>query len=181
MEYLQPVLEAIINNKKLWLYHRSFNKEHPLEYVVQPYLLKEYENRWYIVSIPEHLKDFRFFGVDRIQELEVLQENFKPDPAIEPSRIFKDRVGISSPEAEMQWIELSCDPGQGNYLKTLPLHHSQEIIKDDGEELRLQIQVEPNFELRRKLMELSACLKVTHPDWLATDIKKTLEKALAWY
>ena len=181
LEYLRPVMEAIINHRQIRFLHTAFGKPWPLQYKAAPYLLKEYRNRWYIVCVPEDKNDFRFFGIDRISDLEVLSEAFTPDPSLNPKQAFDDRIGISLPEGKMEVVELSLDPFQGNYLKTLPLHASQEVLKDNEEELRIRIYVEPNFELRRKLLELTDCVKVIHPKWLADEIRKTLKKALGRY
>jgi exonuclease V gamma subunit len=76
---------------------------------------------------------------------------------------------------------LSCDPFQGNYLKTLPLHPSQEILKDDEDALQIRLYVEPNFELRSKIMKIADSVKVIRPEWLATEIQNKLKKALNQY
>ncbi len=181
LEYLRPAMEAIIHHKQIRLWHTAFGKPWPLPYKAKPYLLKEYQNRWYIVCVPENENELRFFGIDRISDLEVLTEEFAPDPDVNPQKAFDDRIGISLPEGEMEAVELSCDPFQGHYLKTLPLHESQEVIKDDEHELRIRIYVEPNFELRRKLLELTDCVMVIHPEWLAKEIQGCLENAVKRY
>lgn len=181
LEYLQPVIEAILNNQKLSFYHAAFDKPKALHYRVDPLLLKEYQNRWYILCIPEGKTHFRFFGIDRIFELEVLLETFTIESDLKPKKVFEDRIGISQPNGEMEVVELTCDPFQGNYLKTLPIHQSQKIVADNDEELRIQLFVEPNFELKRKILELTDCVKVTQPKWLAEDIQSTLQKALGKY
>lgn len=181
LEYLQPVMQAILDQKYLRFYHAAFGKPHALPYRVAPYLLKEYQNRWYIVGIPDSKSDFRFFGIDRITEIEVLDETFEAQADQDSKAIFEDRVGISNPHGPMEVVELVIDPSQSAYLKTLPLHPSQTIVKDDEHELRIQLFVKPNFELKRKILELTDCAKVTYPHWLAKAIKDTLRKAIDRY
>ena len=181
LEHLQPVIEAILQYRKIRFSHAAFGKPEALPYTVAPYLLKAYHNRWYLICIPENTTNFRFFGIDRIQDLEVLQEHFVPDTDRDPKPIFNDRIGISLPDGEMEMVELSCDPFQGNYLKTLPLHPSQEILKDDEDALQIRLYVEPNFELRSKIMEIADSVKVIRPEWLATEIQNKLKKALNQY
>lgn len=179
--HLQPVIEAILQCRKIRFSHAAFGKPEALPYTVAPYLLKAYHNRWYLICIPENKTNFRFFGIDRIQDLEVLPEHFVPNTDRDPKPIFNDRIGISLPDGEMEMVALACDPFQGNYLKTLPLHPSQEILKDDEEELQIRLYVEPNFELRSKIMEIADSVKVIRPEWLATEIQNKLKKALNQY
>ncbi len=182
LQFLQPILEAILKQRKIRFTHAPFHKKAPLTYVAEPYLLKEFENRWYLVAtIPANGNKLRFYGVDRIWSLDVLPDTFHLDPEVNPVKAFNDRIGISTPHQGMQVVELSCNPDQAAYLKTLPLHHSQKIIKDDEDELRLQLMVEPNFELERKMLELTDCVTIRYPEWLANKVQGFLKKALERY
>lgn len=181
INFLQPALEAILQQRKVYFTHAPFRKESPLGYTAEPYLLKEFENRWYLVCIPEPRTELRFFGMDRIHDFEVLAETFTPNPTINAKEVFENRIGISSGEDHPQLIVFECDPGQGKYLKTLPIHHSQEVKYEDENAVVFQLYVEPNFELRRKLLALTDCIKVIQPDWIAQEIQKTLTNALKRY
>ena len=47
---------------------------------------------------------------------------------------FKYSFGITVSEIDPVDVVISFDPEQGNYLKTLPIHPTQEIIKDNSKE-----------------------------------------------
>lgn len=79
IENLKPLLKAIKDNRKISFTHFNFHTEKSRKYTLKPYLLKEYQNRWYVVGIIGGFKELRTFGIERIENLEIKTETFKPD------------------------------------------------------------------------------------------------------
>jgi len=107
--------------------------------VVEPYALKEFKNRWYVLA--NDLKDnkVKSFALDRLTELEITNKKFQLPNNFNINEHFKFSFGIISPNGqEPQEVILSFDPFQGKYIKTLPLHESQVILKDNEQELRIK-------------------------------------------
>jgi proteasome accessory factor B len=181
IENLKPLLFAIKNHRKVSFTHENFDTGKQRKYSVRPYLLKEYQNRWYLVGIIGGLKEFRTFGIDRILNLEVKKEIFKPETKTDPIELFKNTVGLSYSYNELEEVVLSFTPLQAKYVKSLPLHKSQEIIEDNEKEVQVKLRIIPNFEFKQKILMLGEAVKVLEPKWLADDIKKSLTIALKNY
>ena len=144
-------------------------------------VLKEYQNRWYLVGIISGTSNFRTFGIDRINELEVLQDNFIPKTSTNPFELFENTIGLTYSEADIEEIILSFTSLQGKYIKSLPLHKSQNILKDNDQELVVRLLIVPNFEFIQKILMLGDAVTVIKPKWLQNDIKKTISKTLKKY
>ena len=141
-------------------------------------MLIEYQHRWYIIGKTGGRKEFRTFGVDRIDDLEIQADTFEPDTRTDPVELFDNIVGLTYSLNELEDVVLSFTPLQGKYVKTLPLHKSQEIIKENKNELIVKLTIIPNFEFKQKILMLGDSVKVIEPEWLVNDIKNKLKNAL---
>ncbi|TVR39959.1 MAG: WYL domain-containing protein [Bacteroidia bacterium] len=180
-ELLKPLLSAIRNHREVVFLHENFMREQPKLHRVRPYLLKEYLNRWYLVSTTIDTNDCRIFGIDRISYLEITAQTFEPDPKLKPQELFRNTIGLTYSESEPQPVELSFTPLQGKYVKALPMHHSQEIIADSESELLIRMFINPNLEFRQRVMMLGDAVRVISPDWLVKEVKNALDAARQRY
>lgn len=181
IEYLKPLLQAIKEHRKIAFKHFNFHTELNKSYSMKPYLLKEYQNRWYIVGVVEGINELRTFGIDRLEDLKLKTDTFIPDKKINPLAKFEQIVGLVYSDAEQQRIVLSFTPNQGHYIKTLPIHKSQQILVDDATEFRIELKLIPNFELTQKILMNADAVKVVEPKWLADEIKNILLSSLENY
>ena len=181
IEHLPSLLRAVKEHCKISFVHYNFHTGKKRKYTIKPYLLKEYENRWYVIGQWSKAKKLRTFGIDRIDNLTVLPETFNPDPDINPTEIFDSTIGVVYSPDKPQRIVLSFTPTQGKYIKTLPLHKSQEILVDDDTELRISLFVVPNYELKQIILKHGPTVKVLEPKRLANEIKEDLKQALKKY
>lgn len=181
IENLKPLLFAIKNKRKISFVHENFSTGRMKKFTLNPYLLREYLNRWYIVGIRVDKKELRTFGIERISNLEVKEENFKPDPKISPSKLFDNIIGVNCSDDDVEEVELSFTPLQGKYVKSLPWHRSQKILKDDDMELIIRLRVIPNYEFTQRILMHGNAVRVLKPKWLADHIKNILRETLANY
>jgi len=181
LEHISPLFQAIKQRLKVKISHTTFYRKTAHNYEVLPYMLKEYNERWYVVAWVTEKKEFRSFGVDRIGELTVTDERFKREAHPDPAAFFKDAIGIIYSNQKAETVELAFHPFQGNYLKTLALHDSQTILEDNDKVLRIRLHILPNIELKRKIMSYGSEVKVIQPQWLAKEIAAELRKNIGRY
>jgi predicted DNA-binding transcriptional regulator YafY len=178
-EQLFPtILNAIIERRKIKFTYQRFWEEESSLIELEPQLLKEYLNRWYVVGTNE-AGEFRSYGLERITEFQLLATTFKPKVK-NPKKLFYDVIGLYS-ENEKEQVILSYQPFQGKYIKSQPLHSSQKILVDNDSELRIEIQVCPNYELEEQLLKQGERVTVLEPQWLRENIKKRINDSLLNY
>lgn len=147
---------------------------------IQPYCLKESQHRWYLVG--KDVKDgvMKCFAVDRMRLAEVLIEKFTRDDSVDIPALFRDSYGIwNDIKDPVEEVILHYDALDGAFVKTLPLHNTQEILTDDPEEgltVRLHLRITNDFVM--ELLSRSRSLEVMAPDHLRERIKKVYEAAL---
>lgn len=181
IELLKPLLKAIKERRKIKFKHFSFQKETSKRYSMKPYLLKEYQNRWYIVGIVAGINELRTFGLDRIEALEVRDEIFKADLKLQPLQKFDDAIGLMFSISKKEKVVLSFSPSQGYYIKSLPMHHSQKVLVDNEDECRVELNVVVNYELIQQILMHHHFVKVIEPKSLQNEVKRLMKVALEQY
>lgn len=104
------------------------------------------------------------FGLDRIEQLTLLPETFSKNEAFDPVQKFKDSFGIySSEEYPIEEVVFDCDMEDGNYLKSRPLHPSQQLLKEENGRMvfSLQVRITPDFLM--EIMSRSWSLHIVQP------------------
>jgi predicted DNA-binding transcriptional regulator YafY len=178
IEWMELLLRAMEKSKWITIQHRKFGSEQTKVYTLQPYLLKEYQYRWYLFSKLSDNGPFRTFGLDRIEHVAINKDSFKRSPHFDPQTYFKNIVGlVYDNEEEVQQVVLRVEQSQANYLKTSPIHHSQRIVKEDGESVDFCYQLIPNFELNQRILMYGESISVVKPKWLKNEIAR-IGKAL---
>lgn len=181
IENLKALLFAIKNHRVISFSHENFYEKTHSNHTVKPYLLKEYQNRWYLVGTIKPTDEFRTFGIDRISDLVVSEVTFKPKSKIKPLELFENTIGLTYSLGKVEEIILSFTPLQGKYIKTLPLHQSQQILIDNEKEFQIKLRIIPNFEFQQQILKLGDNVKVVQPQWLADEIKTVLTNTLKQY
>jgi predicted DNA-binding transcriptional regulator YafY len=181
IENLNPLLKALKTNRKISFTHLNFHTGKSKKYTLKPYLLKEYQNRWYIIGLISGLNQFRTFGIDRMENLEIKPDTFKPDKKLNPIEMFNQNIGLVYSDKVTQTIVLSFSPIQGKYVKSLPLHSSQTILIDNEKECRISINVVPNYELTQEILRHGETVIVIEPQWLVDEIRNILKRTLDNY
>jgi predicted DNA-binding transcriptional regulator YafY len=162
-ENLYGLLHAIKNCKKINFEYKKFWEERSSKRNVEPLALKEFKSRWYLIA--NDLKDNRIktFGLDRLTDLNITNQPFNY-PNFNIKEYFKYCFGIiRGVEGEPQQIILSYEPIQGKYIKSFPLHESQQIIIDNDDELRIKLYVYITHDLNMELLSYGNSLTVLEP------------------
>lgn len=181
LENLKKLLQSILEKRIISFSYYNYVTERKKDFIIQPYLLREYQDRWYIIGIIKNTKKFRTFGVDRIENLKMETVAFKRNKHIDASKFFENIVGVNYSDKKIEKVVLSFSPLQGEYIKSLPIHASQKVIIDNDEELRIELTIVPNFEFNQKILSYGKTVKVLQPKWLADNIKEELQQAIDNY
>jgi predicted DNA-binding transcriptional regulator YafY len=181
-EHLYGLLHAIKNKLQIQFTYQKFWDEEISQRIVEPYALKEFKNRWYIVANDCKDSNIKSFSLDRLTNLEITGQNYLYPDNYCIERSYRYCFGIISPNGlKPQEIILSFDPFQGKYIKTLPLHRTQQIIVDNDEELKIKLKLCITHDLLMELISFGDNLKVIEPKSLVDQIMQAHESAFRQY
>lgn len=181
-ENLYGLLHAIKNNLQIVFSYQKFWEEKSNIRTVEPYALKEFKNRWYIVAKDINDKEIKTFALDRLKNLDITKKTFDYPNAFDIDEDYYFSFGIISPKGmKPEEIILSFDPEQGKYIKSLPLHTTQEILIDNEKELQVKLKLFITFDFIMELLSFADNVKVIKPKKLINEIKQGHERALNLY
>lgn len=156
-----------IKNSKIITFNYTKNWEGvPHKKVLEPYALKEFKNRWYLLANEVDGKDFflKTFGLDRISDVEVNSKTFKKQE-VDIDKLFVNSFGIISTLDQIpEKIIISFDYEQGKFIKTLPIHHSQKVLIDNDSEYRIELTLVPTYDFYQELLTHTGRMKIISPD-----------------
>jgi len=130
--------------------HFSFSKRTHTHFLVHPFLIKEFDNRWYVIGYSESHRSVRTFGLDSISEPFLIKKRYiyAPDQII--NQYLNDMYGvIPLPEAQLQEIEISVKEEGTLYFQSYKLHNTQEIYKHGSGKSTIRFKLIPTVELAR--------------------------------
>ncbi len=181
-ENLYGLLHAIKNRFKIIFTYQKFWEEELSQRLVEPYALKEFKNRWYIIAKDCKDNNIKSFALDRLTNLEITTQTYQYPDNYSIEQSYRYCFGIISPnDEEPQDIILSFDPFQGKYIKTLPLHETQQVLVDNDKETRIKLKLCLTHDLLMELLSYGDNMKVIEPKSLADEIKEAHKNAYKQY
>lgn len=119
------------------------------------------------------------FAVDRMSLSEALAQKFDRDESVDAKAMFRESFGIwNDPDDPVEEVILHYDSLDGAFVKTSPLHETQQILSDDprtGLTVRLDLKITNDFVM--ELLSRSRSLEVLAPMHLRERVKKVFDAA----
>ena len=176
LQFLQPILEAMNANLRItftyWKYGESEGK---CREKAEPYYLKLYRQRWYVLVKLEGQP--RVFSLDRIESLEISQETFHFDEDFDAEEYFKHCYGVyRNPQDEPQKVVLRAFDKAKYYLRDLPLHHSQKEVGSGSDYVDFSYYLCPTDDFVGEILRNGHWLKVLEPQSLQDKVQEKLNK-----
>lgn len=185
LKLLNPLYNYIAQRKPLRIIYQSFKAREPQEFIVFPYLLKEFRNRWFLFASKSTNMLLFNLPLDRIISVEPVDDiAFKENPQFDSEHFFDDVVGVSKNlGVKPRRIKFTATREQAQYIITKPIHPSQVLTSVDHEtgEHKFHIDVVINFELYSVLMSYGPGIKVTYPAQAVAYIRDKLRQAADSY
>lgn len=181
-EWLGVILKAIQNNHLLIFMHQRHDAAEPTTRSLEPYLLKEYRNTWYLVGFDTEKGKYLTFGLDRIVELTMSESFFSPREDFDSIDFFEHTIGVTTGNYKPQVVRLKVDAITGKYLQNQPLHTSQQLEgQDEDGWFTFSYFVNINFEFMQLILGFGAQVKIIEPVALQQEIIGTAQKVLSYY
>ena len=181
-EHLYGLLYAIKNGFRIQFTYQKFGEEGVSQRTVEPIALKEFRNRWYVLAKDTKDNAVKNFALDRLTQLEITTQRYQyPDP-YSAEQSYRYCFGIIGPnDSEPQDIILSFEPFQGKYIKTLPLHETQQLLVDNDKETLVKLRLYLTHDFVMELLSFGDKVKVIEPKKLAEQIRTAHKSAYEQY
>ncbi|MDO5615416.1 MAG: WYL domain-containing protein [Cruoricaptor ignavus] len=184
LNHINSLIQAIDEKKVVRFHYESYWENGESDKSIQPYALKEFQHRWYLLGKEHKPKDgnvqIKIYSLDRITNLDISKSTFKKE-SFDVQKLFQHSYGIVLPHEEPQEILLSFDKQNAQYIQSLPLHHSQKVIKETETETIFLLYLVPTFDFWQKILSYGWHTKVLAPKSFANIIANELQKAVQNY
>ena len=180
-EYLQPIIEAMKENRVLNMTYHSYWKDEENKFDVQPYCVQLFRQRWYLVARSTDPYYYELgpwvYALDRINDLYATEEKFKMPKNWDAQEFFDGCFGvIADHSVDIQPVKLKVSAGQANYIRDLMLHESQEEIERNDEYSIFKYYLRPTFDFRQEILWNGEGVEVLEPLWLRKTIADMVEQ-----
>jgi predicted DNA-binding transcriptional regulator YafY len=166
-EHFDLFYNACRNKTPISFVHYNYRKRDFNAITIHPFLIKEFENKWYIIGYSEKHKAVRTFGMDRVFEPFRLK---KPFIQVDKSLVEKqadDYYGVFPiPNQKKQGIKIRVSAIATNYFEAYPIHSSQKIKKEPDGYSIVTFQLTPTIELTRLFLSHGYHVEIMEPLWL---------------
>lgn len=171
-DYLAALLEAMKENRTVTITYCAFGKTKSYTFCIEPYCVKLFENRWYVLAHNVQYDDIRIYGLDRIEDLKVEDRTFKLPKDFSASDFFSSYYGIvTNMNINPERIVIRAYKDHIPYINSLPLHHSQKLLEDNGEYADFELYLVPTYDFVMRLLHVGAMIEVVSP----VSLRKTMK------
>ena len=189
---LRLVIKAMRENRRMIITYRRYGAASANSFPVAPYCVKLFKRRWYVLVRFDRAsyrdnsngdkEALSILSLDRIENIELLQEKFTINPEFDAVAFFNECFGIVVGDGTQPVrIVLRAYGMEPHYLRDLPLHHSQREILSTEEYTDFELFMRPTSDFKASLMSRGEWLQVISPDWLAIDMQNWLQAAINRY
>ena len=179
--YLTTIVEAMRDNCLLEMTYQGFAKTEPSTFLIEPYCLKMFKQRWYMLAHSPGKDKTLIYALDRIHALEPTTKKFKLPRNFDAEFYFRNTYGVSGMEQQPEEVEIKIEAYQANFLRTLPLHASQTEVERQEQFSIFRYNIVPSFEFKQELRKHGSVLEVLKPQWLRDEFRKDLQYQLSKY
>ena len=176
-DFLATVMEAMKKSKLLEITYKGYWSEHEHTFPVAPYCVKLFRQRWYLVGNSINEDIIRIYALDRFLEAHLSDEAFKYPKQFNPETYFNHCFGIIHDEdCPLETVKLKVSSDQANYMRSLPMHHSQEEIECNDDYSIFSLNLRPTFDFQQEILWNGDSVEVLEPLWLRKEIAGTVKR-----
>lgn len=179
LEFIDVLYEAIQSKKVIKVTYQSFSARESSKMIVHPQLLKEFNNRWFLLAFQN--EKFITLALDRMLSIEKTEDLEYKDLQINGDDYYKEVVGVTVSNTRAERIQFWVDKKNAPYVITKPFHKTQRIIEQRNDGVVFNIFVQINFELERLILGFGENIEVLKPRKLRNRISKKLKNSVKNY
>jgi len=182
-EYFDGLFSAIREKSPIKITYQPFGKEER-EWVVHPYMLKQYRSRWFLICRVGQNTSLSNIRLDSIKgKIRNSAESFIENNLFDPDTYFNNVIGVTIPkDEEPMEIVIKVAASSADYIRTKPIHKSQVITRcyKNGSML-IEMRVLNNYELKSQLLSFGPAIEVIKPLNLRKEMKNLYKSGVKNY
>ena len=181
-KWLPVIVNAMRDKKAVEVTYQSFWRDEPTSFILHPYCLKLFKQRWYVLGRSDEYDDPWIYALDeRMIDVMPMKKALKKPAKFDAADFFSNYFGVTVDSREPVTVKLKVAARQARYFESLPLHHSQQIIERTPAYSILQYRLVPTYDFRQELLSHGPNLEVLEPDDLREEMKAAIRQMSELY
>ena len=180
-KFLAPIIEALRDKTAIEMTYQGFTKDYPATFIVEPYCLKMFKQRWYVLAYSPGIDQTYLYSLDRIHAIEPTTQKYKLPKGFNAEAYFKDAYGTADLNYEPVEVKISVSAEQVPYLRSLPLHTSQEEIETNEEYSIFRYFIIPSTDFKQELYKYGSDVEVLAPESMRKEFAEDATKVNEMY
>lgn len=181
-KYFAQIIDAMKNNNLINMTYRSYWKDNSHNFDVEPYCVKLFRQRWYLLGRSPYKKQMMIYALDRIQELRIIDKNFELPATFSANEFFSEYFGVNiGDEVDVETVKLKVASYQANYIRAVPLHHSQKEVERNENFSIFKLCLRPSDDLIREILWHGEAIEVLAPLELRKEVINKIENMSGKY
>lgn len=181
-KYLMDIIHSMKHNRIISIEYESYWREGVQELRLEPYAIKNFRRRWYLLACASGSSKTKIYALDRMLSLRLENEIFQLPEDFYLEDYFHGSFGIIvDEEYPVEEITLRAYGVRVRYLDSLPLHHSQRKETEGEGWAEYKFRLRASIDFQQELMSYAHEVEILSPEWLRKDIQAYLKQAQAFY
>ncbi|MBQ7698217.1 MAG: WYL domain-containing protein [Paludibacteraceae bacterium] len=164
--YLSAIVSAMKENRKLQVTYQRFDRPEPHTFLLAPYCLKVFKQRWYMIGKPDDHPEERtprVYALDRVKEITPSTEQFRLPKTFDAEHFFDNYFGVDRRQSEVQQVRIKTDANTADFIRTLPLHSSQVEVERTEDHSIFSYHIVTTYDFIQELRSHGSYLEVLEP------------------
>ena len=181
-EFLSLIVKALTTRRILKITYLSMGSGKESELMVCPHSLHQFGKRWYLLATYDGHKMRGVYALNRIQECQLTEVEFKFDPTLNPKTYFDEVIGVNlDDDYDCVDVVFRIYGSQRSYVEEIPLHKTQKRICYTKEYSDYRVKVRPEYEFIHEMLRLGRHAEVLSPDWVREEVRWQAEQIIKRY
>ncbi|MBR5551518.1 MAG: WYL domain-containing protein [Muribaculaceae bacterium] len=181
-KYFAQIIGAMKNNNVINMTYQSYWRDNSNNFDVEPYSVKLFRQRWYLLGRSPYKNKMMIYALDRIQELWVTDAKFELPASFNANEFFSEYFGVNiGDDIDAETVKLKVASYQANYIRAVPLHHSQEEIERTENFSIFELRLRPTNDLIREILWHGEAVEVLAPMEFRSEVASAIEKMRGRY
>ena len=175
-KHLTTIIEAMRDSRTLEMTYKSFWRQDSYTTEVEPYFVKVFRQRWYMVAKNTEKDALRIYALDRVLDMRETDNGFAFPKDSDPEEYFYNCFGIIRDDNyPSEIVDLKVFGTQREYFRTLPLHHSQKEVETGDDYSVFRYYLSPTYDFVQEILSHGCEVEVLSPEHIRNEIRRHAE------
>ncbi len=170
--FFDDIMTAMKQCKRIRMVYHDYYEDSNSLLIINPYVLRLWHQRWYIIAYSNNTDKIRRFCLDRIVDLNITDENYHMPEDFSSEEYFRDCFGVMSDDygPDATRVLLKATAFQANYIRDLPLHESQKEIERNEQYSVFELNIRPFYDFYQEVLRMGTQVEILEPNYMREEL-----------